>query len=241
MVGEIQDVDLKLIVEHIEKISANFAKDPSIVSAREAFTNGLKDYEVTDDIKALRYAEFEMSMATLTFSKSVELASNYKGIEQSVAVSKNEALLKQIQRLEVEVRTLKHLGVKIAIASDGKDIKEDKKTGLVDEQIKTEKYRHNDFKASINIKNQSAVATFQQAKFEEARKEIAIKSNQDNMFLKKADFRVMEMDAYAKDDDITISATQMSGVKTTIDAISTNKLSYTSTVTNRPEKISTTI
>ena len=241
MATEIEDTDLKLIVEHIEQISSTFAQDPSIKSAREAFTNGLKDYEVTDDIKALRYAEFEMSMATLTFGKSVELASNYKGIKQSVAVSKNEALLKQIQRLEVEVRTLKHLGVKIAVASDGKDITEDKKTGLVDEQIKTEKYRYNDFKASINIKNQSAVATFQQAKFVEARKEIAIKSNQDNMYLKKADFKVMEMDAYAKDDDIKISSTQMSGVKTTIDAIPTGKLSYTSTVTNTPEKISTTI
>ena len=122
MATEIEDTDLKLIVEHIEQISSTFAQDPSIKSAREAFTNGLKDYEVTDDIKALRYAEFEMSMATLTFGKSVELASNYKGIKQSVAVSKNEALLKQIQRLEVEVRTLKHLGVKIAVANDGKDI-----------------------------------------------------------------------------------------------------------------------
>ena len=64
--AEIQDADLKLIIEHIEKISSTFAKDPSIASAREAFTNGLKDYEVTDDIKALRYAEFEKRNAKLT-------------------------------------------------------------------------------------------------------------------------------------------------------------------------------
>lgn len=202
--AEIEDTDLKLIVEHIEKISSSFAKDPSIVSAREAFTNGLKDYEVTDDIKALRYAEFEMSMATLTFSKSVELASSFTTIKA--------------QKEEIAQRTK-----------------------LLKAQENTEKYRQQDLKASINVKNQTAIATFHNAKFEEVRKEIAIKSNQDNMYLKKTEHKVAELDAYAKDDDITISANQMSDVKNMISNIPVTKLSYTSSITVQPEKISTTI
>jgi hypothetical protein len=53
--------------------------------------------------------------------------------------------------------------------------------------------------------------------------------------MKKADFKVQQLQAIATDDDITISAEQMADSKSTIDGIPTDKISYQSEVSlNKP-------
>ena len=115
------------------------------------------------------------------------------------------------------------------------------KTMHIAEQILTEKYRHKDLRSSTAVKIASLEVTKQQAKFEEARRYIAIKSNQQNAYMKKADYKVQNLQALATDDNVTISAEQMSDAKTTIDSIPTDEITYTSDVNIANPGIDTTV
>ena len=76
------------------------------------------------------------------------------------------------------------------------------------------------------MKIASNEVTKQQAKFEEARRYIALQSNNQNTFMKKADYKVQQLQALAQDDKVVISAEQISDTKTTIEAIPTQIISY---------------
>ena len=104
------------------------------------------------------------------------------------------------------------------------------KTKLIIQQIVTEQYRHRDLRASIKVKIASNEVTKQQAKFEEARRHIALQSNNQNTFMKKADYKVQQLQALAQDDKVVISAEQISDTKTTIEAIPTQIISYNTEV-----------
>ena len=111
---------------------------------------------------------------------------------------------------------------------------------MMDKQIITEMWRHRDLQAGVNIKNKSAYATLESAKFEEARRHIAIKANQDNMYLKKADYKVNQLNAMAIDDDYIITAEQIGDVKDTIDAVPVEAIAYSSTIATTIEEVPTT-
>ena len=98
------------------------------------------------------------------------------------------------------------------------------------EQILTEKYKHRDLRSSTAVKMASLETTKQQAKFEESRRYIALASNNQNTFMRKADYKVQQLQAIATDDDITLSAEQIADAKATIDAIPTTTVTYTSEV-----------
>jgi len=174
-------------------------------------------------------------------------------VEKQALKEVAETSLKEKQATLVEKQALKEVAETILI--NNKALTEQKETinkeaeanlkkeqvKLVTEQTITEKLRQNDTKASINVKNQSAKATWESAKAEEARRLILVKTNVDNNILRKADYWVKYMDALGTATDVVISSTQMDEAKTAINAIDTSTLLINSAHTTAPQIITTTV
>lgn len=205
---------MQSVLDSIDEISTKLDQNIFIKNARTAFKENISEYEIADDEKAKLTAQYEAQVSIATISEIIKLAKE---------TPLNEAQIKNLQK-DTDIKIEQEKIAKEQVCG------EKAKTKLIIQQIVTEQYRHRDLRASIKIKIASNEVTKQQAKFEEARRHIAIQSNNQNTFMKKADYKVQQLQALAQDDKVVISAEQISDTKTTIEAIPTQIISYNTEV-----------
>jgi hypothetical protein len=212
-------VTIQDIISNINLISAALDENVFIKKARETFKENIQEYEVADDEKAKMIATYEAQVSVGVINEIMQMA---KEIPEIIAREANIVKETELKGKQTDLVTQQ-------------ECVEKGKTMLIAEQVVSEKYRHRDLRSSTAVKMASLEVTQQQAKFEEARRYIAIEANYQNAFMKKADFKVQQLQAIATDDDITISAEQMADSKSTIDGIPTDKINYQSEVSlNKP-------
>lgn len=205
---------MQSVLDSIDEISTKLDQNIFIKNARTAFKENISEYEIADDEKAKLTAQYEAQVSIATISEIIKLAKE---------TPLNEAQIKNLQK-DTDIKIEQEKIAKEQVCG------EKAKTKLIIQQIVTEQYRHRDLRASIKVKIASNEVTKQQAKFEEARRHIAIQSNNQNTFMKKADYKVQQLQALAQDDKVVISAEQISDTKTTIEAIPTQIISYSTEV-----------
>ena len=205
---------MQSVLDSIDEISTKLDQNIFIKNARTAFKENISEYEIADDEKAKLTANYEAQVSIATISEIIKLAKE---------TPLNEAQIKNLQK-DTDIKIEQEKIAKEQVCG------EKAKTKLIIQQIVTEQYRHRDLRASIKVKIASNEVTKQQAKFEEARRHIAIQSNNQNTFMKKADYKVQQLQALAQDDKIKISKEQISDTKTTIEAIPTQIISYNTEV-----------
>ena len=205
---------MQSILDSIDEISTKLDQNIFIKNARTAFKENISQFEIADDEKAKLTANYEAQVSIATISEIIKLA--------------KETPLNEAQILNLK----KDTDIKIEQEKIAKEqvCGEKAKTKLIIQQIVTEQYRHRDLRASIKVKIASNEVTKQQAKFEEARRHIALQSNNQNTFMKKADYKVQQLQALAQDDKIKISEEHISDTKTTIEAIPTDVINYNTEV-----------
>ena len=201
---------MQSVLDSIDEISTKLDQNIFIKNARTAFKENISQFEIADDEKAKLTANYEAQVSIATISEIIKLAKE---------TPLNEAQIKNLQK-DTDIKIEQEKIAKEQVCG------EKAKTKLIIQQIVTEQYRHRDLRASIKVKIASNEVTKQQAKFEEARRHIAIQSNNQNTFMKKADYKVQQLLAIAQDDKIKISEEQISDTKTTIEAIPTQIISY---------------
>ena len=205
---------MQSVLDSIDEISTKLDQNIFIKNARTAFKENISQFEIADDEKAKLTANYEAQVSIATISEIIKLAKE---------TPLNEAQIKNLQK-DTDIKIEQEKIAKEQVCG------EKAKTKLIIQQIVTEQYRHRDLRASIKVKIASNEVTKQQAKFEEARRHIALQSNNQNTFMKKADYKVQQLQALAQDDKVVISAEQISDTKTTIEAIPTQIISYSSEV-----------
>ena len=205
---------MQSVLDSIDEISTKLDQNIFIKNARTAFKENISQFEIADDEKAKLTANYEAQVSIATISEIIKLAKE---------TPLNEAQIKNLQK-DTDIKIEQEKIAKEQVCG------EKAKTKLIIQQIVTEQYRHRDLRASIKVKIASNEVTKQQAKFEEARRHIAIQSNNQNTFMKKADYKVQQLQALAQDDKVVISAVQISDTKTTIEAIPTQIISYNTEV-----------
>lgn len=205
---------MQSVLDSIDEISTKLDQNIFIKNARTAFKENISQFEIADDEKAKLTANYEAQVSIATISEIIKLAKE---------TPLNEAQILNIQK-DTDIKVEQEKIAKEQVCG------EKAKTKLIIQQIVTEQYRHRDLRASIKVKIASNEVTKQQAKFEEARRHIAIQSNNQNTFMKKADYKVQQLQALAQDDKVVISAEQISDTKTTIEAIPTQIISYNTEV-----------
>ena len=198
---------MQRVLDSIDEISTKLDQNIFIKNARTAFKENISQFEIADDEKAKLTANYEAQVSIATISEIIKLAKE---------TPLNEAQISNLLK-DTQIKQEQLCGEKA-------------KTKLIIQQIVTEQYRHRDLRASIKVKIASNEVTKQQAKFEEARRYIALQSNNQNTFMKKADYKVQQLQALAQDDKVVISAEQISDTKTTIEAIPTQIISYNTEV-----------
>ena len=205
---------MQSILDSIDEISTKLDQNIFIKNARTAFKENISQFEIADDEKAKLTANYEAQVSIATISEIIKLAKE---------TPLNEAQIKNLQK-DTDIKIEQEKIAKEQVCG------EKAKTKLIIQQIVTEQYRHRDLRASIKVKIASNEVTKQQAKFEEARRHIALQSNNQNTFMKKADYKVQQLQALAQDDKVVISAEQISDTKTTIEAIPTDVINYNTEV-----------
>ena len=205
---------MQSVLDSIDEISTKLDQNIFIKNARTAFKENISEYEIADDEKAKLTAQYEAQVSIATISEIIKLAKE---------TPLNEAQISNLQK-DTDIKIEQEKIAKEQVCG------EKAKTKMIIQQIVTEQYRHRDLRASIKVKIASNEVTKQQAKFEEARRHIALQSNNQNTFMKKADYKVQQLQALAQDDKVVISAEQISDTKTTIEAIPTQTISYNSEV-----------
>ena len=205
---------MQRVLDSIDEISTKLDQNIFIKNARTAFKENISQFEIADDEKAKLTANYEAQVSIATISEIIKLAKE---------TPLNEAQIKNLQK-DTDIKIEQEKIAKEQVCG------EKAKTKLIIQQIVTEQYRHRDLRASIKVKIASNEVTKQQAKFEEARRHIALQSNNQNTFMKKADYKVQQLQALAQDDKVVISAEQISDTKTTIEAIPTQIISYNTEV-----------
>lgn len=205
---------MQSVLDSIDEISTKLDQNIFIKNARTAFKENISQFEIADDEKAKLTANYEAQVSIATISEIIKLAKE---------TPLNEAQIKNLQK-DTDIKIEQEKIAKEQVCG------EKAKTKLIIQQIVTEQYRHRDLRASIKVKIASNEVTKQQAKFEEARRHIAIQSNNQNTFMKKADYKVQQLQALTQDDKIKISEEQISDTKTTIEAIPTQIISYNTEV-----------
>ena len=205
---------MQSVLDSIDEISTKLDQNIFIKNARTAFKENISQFEIADDEKAKLTANCEAQVSIATISEIIKLAKETPLNEAQIANLKKDTDIKIEQE---KIAKEQVCGEKA-------------KTKLIIQQIVTEQYRHRDLRASIKIKIASNEVTKQQAKFEEARRHIALQSNNQNTFMKKADYKVQQLLALAQDDKVVISEEHISDTKTTIEAIPTQIISYNTEV-----------
>ena len=205
---------MQSVLNSIDEISTKLDQNIFIKNARTAFKENISQFEIADDEKAKLTANYEAQVSIATISEIIKLAKE---------TPLNEAQIKNLQK-DTDIKIEQEKIAKEQVCG------EKAKTKLIIQQIVTEQYRHRDLRASIKVKIASNEVTKQQAKFEEARRHIALQSNNQNTFMKKADYKVQQLQALAQDDKVVISAEQISDTKTTIEAIPTDVINYNTEV-----------
>ena len=205
---------MQSVLDSIDEISTKLDQNIFIKNARTAFKENISQFEIADDEKAKLTANYEAQVSIATISEIIKLAKE---------TPLNEAQIKNLQK-DTDIKIEQEKIAKEQVCG------EKAKTKLIIQQIVTEQYRHRDLRASIKVKIASNEVTKQQAKFEEARRYIALQSNNQNAFMKKADYKVQQLQALAQDDKVVISEEQISDTKTTIEAIPTQIISYNTEV-----------
>ena len=201
---------MQSVLDSIDEISTKLDQNIFIKNARTAFKENISQFEIADDEKAKLTANYEAQVSIATISEIIKLAKE---------TPLNEAQIKNLQK-DTDIKIEQEKIAKEQVCG------EKAKTKLIIQQIVTEQYRHRDLRASIKVKIASNEVTKQQAKFEEARRHIVLQSNNQNTFMKKADYKVQQLQALAQDDKVVISEEQISDTKTTIEAIPTDVINY---------------
>ena len=205
---------MQSVLGSIDEISTKLDQNIFIKNARTAFKENISQFEIADDEKAKLTANYEAQVSVASISEIRKLAKE---------TPLNQAQIENLQK-DTDIKIEQEKIAKEQVCG------EKAKTKLIIQQIVTEQYRHRDLRASIKVKIASNEVTKQQAKFEEARRHIAIQSNNQNTFMKKADYKVQQLQALAQDDKVVISAEQISDTKTTIEAIPTDVINYNTEV-----------
>ncbi len=240
-------IDLNTIITNINSLSESVNNNVFITSAREAFKSGIKEYEISDEERAKLMATYEAQVSVGVIGQIMAMVKELPEISartdltnEQINVSKEQTKKFLLEQEETKARIKKHYGISVGIGDNLVITSVDNKNGMMDKQIITEMWRHRDLQAGVTIKNKSAFATLESAKFEEARRHIAIKANQDNMYLKKADYKVNQLNAMAMDDDYIITAEQIADVKNTIDTVPVGTIEYISSITTKITEVPTT-
>lgn len=211
----------KVVLDNIDVISEKLNDNIFIKEARKAFKDNIKDFELADDEKSKLIAQYEAQVSIGIVAEILKLAKDLPTDEKNIAnIEAQTNLLKQQGKVEKEKEKL----FKEQVCS------EKAKTKLIIEQIVSEMYRHKDLRASIGIKVTTNEVSKQQAKFEEARRHIALVSNNQNTFMKKADYYVQQLQAIVQDERLIVSEKQIEETKRAIDRIPTETINYTSEV-----------
>jgi len=258
---------LTSLLSNIDEISARVNTNALVQGSREAILTQMQDYSIDDDEKMKIYANHETTLTMGIMRDIIEMSKSMLLMDAETKKKSSEALLADAQRAKINAEKLlvdqqvlysaaetsKKANESLLIAEQvlltAADVaKKNAETGLVTEQVAiavlqqtTEKLRQNDIKASITVKNQTALATYENARFEEARKEITLQANKDNMILKKADFKVGWGQVMATDDAYTLTETHLLDIKTSIDSIPVTGASYISNYSIVPTAIPTTV
>ena len=230
---------LQTTLQNVDDISARLDKNTFIEKARNSFKNGIDNYDIAEDEKAKLIAQYEAQVSLGLISEIIRLAKDLIITDAQMQETDANIELKKQQKLsmiaedtiksnqsekDIAIKTQQELITKEQVSG------EKVRTALGLNQIVSEQYRHRDLLVGVNLKIASNEVTKQQAKFEEARRYIALQSNNQNTYMKKADYEVQQLQAIAQDDQITISAEQIQSVKNTINAIPTDKVVYNSEV-----------
>lgn len=246
-------VELETIISNITTLSGSINSNVFIESARTAFREGISQYEISDEEKAKLIAQYEANVSVGVITQIINLAKELPELRARVALLEEQKELTQEQTdtqeaqtkkigyesMEIKARTLKNYGFSV-VEENGIFVVTDKKDGMIDKQIISEMWRHRDMKAGVLIKNKSVYTTIENAKFEEARRYIAMKANADNLYLKKAEHKVAQLNAMAMDDDYIITEAQINDVKSTVDNIPLASPFYTSIVNTTFTEVTTT-
>jgi hypothetical protein len=238
-------IEMKSIIEHIEELSGVINENVFISSAREAFKEGISEYEISDEERAKLIAQYEANVSVGVITQIINLAKEFPELQARVALLGEQTIsqTEQTKRIsyetqEVKARTSKNYGFNIT-ETDGVLSATDAKNGMIDKQIISEMWRHRDMKAGVIFKNKSIYATLENAKFEEARVHISLKANQDNLYLKKAEHKVAQLNAMAVDEDYIIAAEQIGEVQAMIEEIPTDPIEYDSNINDEFEEVET--
>jgi len=205
---------LKDVLENIDIISSSLDKNIFIANSRASFDEKISEFELADDDKSKLIASYEAQLSTYIIGEIIKLAkelpllkAQIDDLNASKDVKKEQSKVTKEQVCEQKAKN------KLAI-----------------EQVLTEQYRHRDLRASTAVKISANEVTKQQALFEEARRQIALVSNNQNTFMKKADYHVQQLQAMASDDKVVLSAEHIKSVKDAIEKIPTQSLKYESDV-----------
>jgi hypothetical protein len=247
-------LELQNILDNIDTISKSIDTNVFIKNARDAVKVGIEAYAVEEDEKAKIYAAFEQQLSATVITQIINIAKEIPVIQAQEELYRKQIVTEEKKALDLVSTTTvrdeqseqdlllkssqKTLIDKQATTEEKKALDIEQATELRKEQIKIEQKKQKDIDALLEIRYQDAMLKYQQAKFEESRRYLGIKANVDNMQIRKAMARVKEMSAFMINDSYDVTPDQFSASKTTIDNISTTKLTYTTEVSLKPIKIS---
>lgn len=209
-------------LDTIDAITTRLNTNNLIAQTRTAVLNGIKSFQVTPAEKAKLYANFEIQFSVDVVTKVVDTAMQASVSEVQIQeLNARVALL--TQQLQSELKNTEKLQKEIDLLGSNKL--------LVDAQKITEEKRKLDVMAGINIKNWQAEGAKQGALFEESRRFVLLKSTKFNSQIQKADKSTAWFNSLAVDDGFTMTESHITSVKTDIDGITVEDITYTSGIT----------
>lgn len=209
-------------LDTIDTITTRLNTNNLITQTRTSVLNGIKSFQVTPAEKAKLYANFEIQFSVDVVTKVIDTAMQANVSEVQIQeLNARVALL--TQQLENELKNTEKLQKEIDLLGVNKL--------LVEAQTVTEGKRKLDVMAGINIKNWQAEGAKQSALFEESRRHVLIKSTKFNSQIQKADKSTAWFNSLAVDDGFTMTESHISSVKSDIDGITVEDITYTSGIT----------
>jgi hypothetical protein len=225
-----------------------------VQGARNSVSNGIASSMMTPKEKATLLANFETNFTGMIVSKIIDSVMQASLNEVQIQLSQKQLEITQIeleqkqaeleklryeldnilplQKSDAEARISMMQQQKLTEQNNTlKVLKEnallDGNKALVDAQVNTQKKQMLDVMAGINIKNEQALSTRMNAKFDEARRYVLIQSTQQNGQINKAKEENSLINSLALDANFVISDTQLSRSKAAMDAITLTPVNYT--------------
>lgn len=184
---------LNSLMDKLDTLSSNATSNVLFLAAKDSFLEGLESFTATEMEKMSAYADF----MSKTFSAQFDII--FRG---AMALDGEVA---KVEKTKHETRLVHETTV------------------LTMEQTNSERLRQQDTKASISLKNQQILVTFESALTEESRRLVLLKANNDNARIKESEHMVNYMKVVSDDDDITLTEAIHTAVKTNIEKIASDE------------------